>query len=99
MPGMRRREFVSAARRRGGGVAGRGTGAAAATLPTVGFLGSGTQRPLGPWVAAFTQRLRDRGWIEGRTIEIDLRWAEGRDERSADIAAEFVRLKVDVIVT
>jgi putative ABC transport system substrate-binding protein len=45
------------------------------------------------------QRLRELGWIEGRTITIEYRWAEGRDERFAEIAAEFVRLKVDIIVT
>ena len=45
------------------------------------------------------QRLRDLGWIEGRTVAIEYRWAEGRSERYAEIAAEFVRLKVDVIVT
>jgi putative tryptophan/tyrosine transport system substrate-binding protein len=45
------------------------------------------------------QRLRELGWIEGRTVAIEFRWAEGRDERYAEIAAEFVRLKVDVIVT
>jgi putative ABC transport system substrate-binding protein len=45
------------------------------------------------------QRLREHGWIEGRTVAIEYRWAEGRSERYAEIAAEFVRLKVDVIVT
>ena len=50
-------------------------------------------------VAAFVQRLRELGWIEGRTIAIEYRWAEGHGERFAEIAAEFVRLKVDVIVT
>ena len=45
------------------------------------------------------QRLRDLGWIEDRTVHIEYRWAEGRDERYAEIAAEFVRLKVDVIVS
>ena len=45
------------------------------------------------------QRLRELGWIEGRTVAIEYRWAEGRSERFAEIAAEFVRLKVDVIVT
>ena len=53
----------------------------------------------GQWVAAFVQRLRQLGWIEGRTVSIEVRWAEGRYERFAEIAAEFVRLKVDVIVT
>jgi len=45
------------------------------------------------------QRLRELGWTEGRTVAIEYRWAEGRSERYADIAAEFVRLKVDVILT
>ena len=49
------------------------------------------------WVDAFTQRLRELGWIEGRTVAIEYRWGEGRPERYAEIAAEFVRLKVDVI--
>jgi len=44
-------------------------------------------------------RLRELGWIEGRTIAIEYRWSQGRTERYAEIAAEFVRLKVDVIVT
>src|SRR5262245_15181564 len=53
----------------------------------------------GQWVAAFVQRLRELGWIEGRTVAIEYRWAEGRTERAAEIAAEFVRRKIDVIVT
>jgi putative ABC transport system substrate-binding protein len=52
-----------------------------------------------PWTAAFVQRLRELGWIEGRTIGIEYRWSEGLPTRNAEIAAEFVRLKVDVIVT
>jgi putative tryptophan/tyrosine transport system substrate-binding protein len=44
-------------------------------------------------------RLREFGWIEGRNLAIEYRWSEGRPERNAEIAAEFVRLKVDVIVT
>jgi putative ABC transport system substrate-binding protein len=68
-------------------------------LPTIGFLGSGTAAIQGQWNAAFVQRLLELGWIEGRTIAIELRWAEGRTERYAEIAAEFVRLKVNVIVT
>jgi hypothetical protein len=70
-----------------------------AKLPTIGFLGSQTPSTAGQWVAAFVQRLRELGWIEGRTVAIEVRWAEGRFERFAEIAAEFVRLKVDVIVT
>jgi putative ABC transport system substrate-binding protein len=68
-------------------------------LPTIGFLGTGTSSTWNPWTAAFVQRLRELGWIEGRTVAIEYRWADGRSERFADIAAEMVRLKVDVIVT
>src|SRR5260221_585537 len=68
-------------------------------LPTIGFLGGATAAAWSPWTAAFVRRLRELGWIEGRTVAIEVRWAEGRDERLAEIAAEFVRLKVDVILT
>jgi putative ABC transport system substrate-binding protein len=68
-----------------------------AKLPTIGFLGPTTPAP--QWIAAFLKRLRELGWIEGRNIAIEYRWAGGRAERFAEIAAEFVRLKVDVIVT
>src|SRR5215470_520977 len=68
-------------------------------LPTIGFLSGQTRSTAGQWVAAFEQRLRELGWIEDRTVVIEVRWAEGRFERFAEIAAEFVRLKVDVIVT
>src|SRR6202022_3035937 len=68
-------------------------------LPTVGLLGTSTLSAWSVWTAAFVQRLRELGWIEGRTVAIEYRWAEGRNERFAEIAAEFVRLKVDVIVT
>src|SRR3974377_225197 len=67
-------------------------------LPTIGFLGTEAS-VWSPWTAAFVQRLRELGWIEGRTIAIEYRWMQGRSERVAEIATEFVRLKVDVIVT
>jgi ABC-type uncharacterized transport system substrate-binding protein len=70
-----------------------------AKLPTIGFLGTAAPSAWAPWTAAFVQRLHELGWIEGRTVAIQYRWAEGRTERLAEIAAEFVRLKVDVIVT
>jgi putative tryptophan/tyrosine transport system substrate-binding protein len=70
-----------------------------AKLPTIGFLGAATPATWSVFIAAFVRRLRELGWIEGRTIAIEYRWAEGRGERYAEIAAEFVRLKVDVIVT
>jgi putative ABC transport system substrate-binding protein len=68
-------------------------------LPTIGFLGTGTASTWSPWTAAFAQRLQQLGWIEGRTVAIEMRWAEGHSERFPEIAAELVRLKVDVIVT
>jgi putative tryptophan/tyrosine transport system substrate-binding protein len=67
--------------------------------PTIGFLGASTSSNWNHWTAAFVQRLRELGWIEGRTLAIEYRWAEGRSERFDEIAAEFVRLKVDVILT
>jgi putative ABC transport system substrate-binding protein len=62
-------------------------------------LGSGTPATQGQWYAGFVERLRDLGWMEGRNVTIEYRWADGRDERFAEIAAEFIRFKVDVIVT
>jgi putative ABC transport system substrate-binding protein len=71
----------------------------AGKLPTIGFLVAGTPTSHGQWVAAFVQRLRELGWIEGRTTTIEYRWAEGRNERFAEIATELVQRQVDVIVT
>src|SRR5262249_54817692 len=65
----------------------------------IGFLGAGSQATAGVWLSAFTSRLHELGWIEERNIKIDVRWAGGRNDRSAEIAADLVRLKVDVIVT
>ena len=95
---MRRREFIVAV---GGSVAWPLTARAQqpGKQPTIGFFGSSTPSTFGPWVAAFMQRLRELGWVEGRTIAIEYRWAEGHSERFAEIAAELIRLKVDVIVT
>ena len=70
----------------------------AAKLPTIGFLGPLSQSTMASWTTAFVQRLRDLGWVDGRTITIEYRWADGKSERLADIAAEFVRQKVTVIV-
>jgi putative tryptophan/tyrosine transport system substrate-binding protein len=95
---MRRREFITLL---GGAAVWPLVARAqqAGKVPTIGFLGQSTRSAASEWVAAFVQRLRELGWIENRTVAIDYRWAEGRDEQFADIAAEFVRLKVDVIVT
>ena len=68
-------------------------------LPTVGFLGANSPLVQSQWTAAFVQRLRELGWTEGRNVAIEYRWAEGRFDRSPELVTEFVRLKVDVIVT
>src|SRR5262245_35610415 len=95
---MRRREFIALV---GSSVASWPLAARAqpAKLRTIGFFGSATPATQSPWLAALAQRLRELGWTEGLTIAIEARWAEGRPERFAEIAAEFVRLKVDVIAT
>jgi len=68
----------------------------AGKLPTIGFLGATTPAEGGQLLAAFVRRLRELGWVDGRNVAIEVRWAEGRNERFAEIAAELVRLKVDV---
>jgi putative tryptophan/tyrosine transport system substrate-binding protein len=96
---MRRREFIALL---GSGIAGWPIAAHAqqsAKVPIIGFLGTNTPSAQSRWTAAFVQRLRELGWIEGRTLAIEYRWAEGRTERFAELATDFVRLKVDVIVT
>jgi ABC transporter substrate binding protein len=67
-------------------------------MPVIGWLGGGTAASQRAWVDAFVRRLGELGWIEGRTVAIEYRWGEGRAEGYAEIAAEFVRLKPDVIV-
>ena len=71
----------------------------AAKLPTIGFLGANNASFAMASIDAFVQRLRELSWIENRTVAIEYRWAEGREARFAEFAAEFVRLKVDVILT
>ena len=95
---MRRRKFITLL----GGVAAWPVKANAqqpGKLPTIGFLGAATQATVNHWTVAFERRLRELGWVEGRTIAIEYRWAEGRQDRLTEIAAEFVQLRVNVIVT
>ena len=98
---MRRREFITLT----GGAAAcafrplAARGQQREKLPTIGFLGAASASAMKSWLDAFVARLRELGWIEGRTVAIEIRWAEGRRERVAEIAAEFVQLKVDVIAT
>jgi putative tryptophan/tyrosine transport system substrate-binding protein len=97
---MRRRDFIKA-------IAGAPAAACpfaaraqqANKLPTIGVLGASSPSGWSRWLDTFQRRLRQLGWIEGRTMAVEYRWAEGRSERYAEIAAELVRLKVDVIVT
>ena len=94
---MNRREFITLL----GGAAAWPLAARAqqaGKLPTIGFLGTASASAWSRWVPAFTQRLRELGWIEGHTLAIEYRWAEGREERYPETLAEFVRLKVDVMV-
>jgi putative ABC transport system substrate-binding protein len=95
---MKRRAFIALL---GGAAAWPLTARAqqAGKLPSIGFLGESTSLAQSERTTAFIQRLRELGWIEDRTVAIEYRWAEGRSERFAEIATEFVRLKVDVIVT
>ena len=93
---MRRREFI--------GLLGSATAwplAVRAQQPakTIGFLGASTRSAEAQWIAVFVQRLRELGWIEGRTVAIEYRWGEGSEERFAQISTELVQLQVDVIVT
>jgi putative tryptophan/tyrosine transport system substrate-binding protein len=96
---MRRREFIALV----GGTAAAWPLAARAQksgkLPVIGFLGATTASVWSPFVDAFLRRLRELGWVDGSTVAIEYRWAQGREELYAEFAAEFVRRKVDVIVT
>jgi len=95
---MRRRKFITLL----GGAAFASALSVRAQEPrkllTIGYLGPGTASSQSQWVAPFVQRLRELGWIEGRTVAIEYRWAEGRSEHFAELAAELVRLKVDVML-
>src|SRR5215510_14767438 len=95
MRGMRRREFITL-----------GAGAAAwplkaraqqAGIPTVGFL-SGTSAATGPYFADFVHGLNDAGYVDGRNIAVEPRWAEGQYDRMPTLAAELVRRPVTVVV-
>jgi putative ABC transport system substrate-binding protein len=99
MPDLRRREFITLV----GGAAAAWPLAARAQqaerVRRIGFLGTTTAPAWASWTSPFVQRLRELGWIEGRTVTMEYRWAESRPERFFEIAAEFARLKVDVIFT
>src|SRR5262245_302395 len=94
---IRRRDFIPLL----GGAAAWPLAARAqqSAMPLIGLMGSGSAAAQSHLTAAFLQRLRELGWTEGRNLRIEYRWGEGRNERFAEIAAEFVRLKVDLILT
>jgi putative tryptophan/tyrosine transport system substrate-binding protein len=95
---MRRREFITLL----GGAAAwprSAGGQPSPKLPTIGILGPNTASVAARWTGALVQRLHELGWIEGRTVAIEYRWVQGSSERAVEIVSEFVRLKVDVIVT
>ena len=97
---MRRREFVLTFA--GLAVSGWPTivsAQQAAKSPTIGFMGAGTPAGWKDWTSAFQQRMRELGWVEGRNLMIEYGWAEGSADRYLEIASEFAKLKVDVIVT
>jgi putative ABC transport system substrate-binding protein len=96
---MKRREFITLL----GGAAAWPLAARAqqSRLPTIGFLAASTEAASeeGQRLPAFLQRLNELNWVEGRTVGIQYRWAGGRSERFTEIATEFVRLNVNVVVT
>ena len=91
---MKRREFIALL---GGAVV--SSSALAQQVRTIGLLGSGNEAAQREWTAAFVKRIAELGWTEGGNLKIAYRWADGRNERFAEIAAEFTRLNVDLILT
>src|SRR3972149_3045391 len=68
-------------------------------IPRIGYLGAVPPSAGAPVLESFRQGLRELGYVEGQTIFIDYRWAEGRPDRFPALAAELIQLRVDVIVT
>ena len=95
---MRRREFITLV---GGAVTALpfAVRAQQPALPVIGLMGVDNAASQSRMTAAFVQRLRELGWTEGRNVIIEYRWAEGRTERFAEIAAEFVQRNVSIILT
>src|ERR1044071_8390807 len=94
--GVRRRDFIVIA----AGAVGAWSHAARAqheAVPVIGFLGSALSGPYAPYVAAFRQGLSETGYVEGKNLAIEYRWAEGRYERLPALAADLVNRKVDLI--
>ena len=99
MGGMRRREILAGLWGAAVALPAVARAQQSAKLPTIGYLGPNTRSLDSQRLAAFVQRLRELGWIDDRTITIEYRWADGRNEHLAEFAADFVRQEVGVIVT
>jgi putative ABC transport system substrate-binding protein len=95
---MRRREFITLVCGAGAAWALAAHAQQAGKLPTIGYLGDDASS-WSPWTARFVERLNELGWNEGQNISIEYRWSEGHPERIAEIATEFVRRNVSVIIT
>jgi putative ABC transport system substrate-binding protein len=95
---MRRREFITLV---GGAVTALpfAVRAQQPALPVIGLMGVDNAASQSRMTAAFVIRLRELGWTEGRNVIIEYRWAEGRTERFAEIATEFVQRNVSIILT
>jgi putative tryptophan/tyrosine transport system substrate-binding protein len=96
---MKRRDFIALVGAAAANLPLAARAQQAGKLPTIGFLGANTASAQSSWTAAFVQRLEELGWIDGRTVAIHYRWAEGRFDRAPELVAELLRLKVDVILT
>jgi len=96
---MRRRDFLHAVLGTLAALPVAGAAQRTNSMPTLGFLGRLSESTMSTWTAAFVNRLGELGWIDGRTIKLEYRWADGKRDKMAEIAAEFASQKVDVIVT
>jgi putative tryptophan/tyrosine transport system substrate-binding protein len=95
---MRRRDFLAATGALAVASPFRAFAQQTSRLPLVGFMGAATPSAWAPWTSAFVRRLEELGWVDGKTVKIEYRWAEGSEDRYAEIGAEFVKLDVSVLV-
>ena len=93
---MRRREFITLL---GGAAAGRSWRARSTAMPVIGFLNSSSPDTAGDRVRAYHNGLRETGYVEGRNVTIEYRWADGQNERLPSLAADLVKRDVSLIVT